>query len=427
MGGIFISYRRGDTNPWAGRLSDSLKTILGRMSVFRDIEDIPPGVEFDHYIAEQVGACDVLIALIGPHWLSAQDELGRRRLDDQKDYLRLEIAAALTRNIPVVPVLVGDAAVPPEDRLPEPLKPLSRRQAFTLNDTYWAADCQRLANFLRRYSPYARSQRNTKRLIAAAVVVLVLVAMGAGVMRFRTRVTHNPGEGPSSLKSVNSPPGEAERVSGTESLKTPDTPRLLGAWPNGSVLNVAFLNGSLAQKQKVEEVAPEWSHYANLKFQFVEGDKGDVRIRFSSGIAPWSFRGIEARDIPPQCPTMTLVAIADDNSVSSYDRAAILHEFGHVLGFLDEIQNPNGHIPWRPEVRAQSPDYVYTQQVSECRAPLNHPVTYQAQLENYRAFDPHSIMMAYITSQFLTEDTTLGGASDLSASDKAFARKMYPR
>jgi hypothetical protein len=80
-----------------------------------------------------------------------------------------------------------------------------------------------------------------------------------------------------------------------------------------------------------------------------------------------------------------------------------------------------------PEVRAQSPDYVYTQQVSECRAPLNHPVTYQAQLENYRAFDPHSIMMAYITSQFLTEDTTLGGASDLSASDKAFARKMYPR
>ena len=152
MGGIFISYRRGDTNPWAGRLSDSLKTLLGRMSVFRDIEDIPPGVEFDNYIAEQVGAADVLIALIGPHWLSAPDELGRRRLDDPSDYLRIEIATALTRNIPVVPVLVGDATVPPQDKLPQPLKPLSRRQAFILNDTYWAADCQRLADFLTRYS-----------------------------------------------------------------------------------------------------------------------------------------------------------------------------------------------------------------------------------------------------------------------------------
>lgn len=425
MGGIFISYRRGDTNPWAGRLSDSLKTLLGRMSVFRDIEDIPPGVEFDHYIAQQVGACDVLIALIGPRWLSAQDELGRPRLDDQRDYLRLEIATALTRNIPVVPVLVGDAAVPPEDKLPEPLKPLSRRQAFTLNDTYWAADCQRLADFLRRYSPYARSRRNIRRLIA--VVAIVLVAIAAGAILLRTRITHNPGESPSSLKPPHSPPAEAERTSGTESNKTPETPRLLGAWPNGSVLNVAFLNGSLAQKQKVEEVAPEWSRYANLKFQFVDGDKGDVRIRFSSGIAAWSFRGIEARDIPPQCQTMTLVEIADDNSVSSYDRAAILHEFGHVLGFLDEIQNPNGHIAWRPEVQPESRDYAYTEHVSECRAPLNHPLTYQAQLENYRTFDPHSIMMAYIPAQYLTDNITLGGASDLSASDKAFARKMYPR
>ena len=241
-------------------------------------------------------------------------------------------------------------------------------------------------------------------------------------------MTHNPGESASSLKSANSQPAEAEHASGPESNETAVIPRLLGTWPNGSVLKVVFLNGSLAQKQKVEEVAPEWSRYANLKFQFEEGDKADVRISFSSaGIAPWSFRGTEARDLPLQCPTMTLVSIADNNSVSSYDRAAILHEFGHVLGFLDEIQNPNGHIHWRPEVQAESRDYIYTEHVSECRAPLNHPLTYQAQLENYRAFDPHSIMMAYIPSQYLTDNIELGGASDLSASDKAFAKKMYPR
>ncbi len=110
-----------------------------------------------------------------------------------------------------------------------------------------------------------------------------------------------------------------------------------------------------------------------------------------------------------------------------YDRAAILHEFGHVLGFLDEIQNPNGQIPWRPEVKAAPSDYTYIERVTDCRAPLNQPITHQEQLENYRAFDPKSIMMAQIPPQYLTEKVSLGGSTDLSASDEAFAMKLYPK
>src|SRR5678815_1690123 len=102
MSGIFISYRRSDSEGWAGRLSDSLKAELGRVNIFRDIEDIPPGVEFDTYIETAVSSCDVLIAIIGPHWLAAANSDGQRRLDDPKDFTRLEIVGALKRNIRVI-------------------------------------------------------------------------------------------------------------------------------------------------------------------------------------------------------------------------------------------------------------------------------------------------------------------------------------
>ncbi len=318
MSRIFISYRRGDTNAWAGRLSDSLKAILGRINVFRDIEDIPPGVEFDTYIARQVGSCDVLIALIGPNWLSVQDEVGRRRLDDPKDFLRLEIATALKPNIPVIPVLVAAAAMPSHDDLPEELKPLSRRQAFELTDTHWSIDCQRLTATLKPYTHGTIGRPIVVRRIAAAAVVVA--AVGVAILWFRVSIGHKSSEiSTNSNSTAPLPVAGAQGDANAKSNGSPATPSLVGAWPNGAVISVGFLNGSLAQRQKVEQVAPERSRFANLKFQFVDQAKGDVRIRFSADVAPWSFRGTEELGIPAQCPTMTLVSVGDNSSISPYD------------------------------------------------------------------------------------------------------------
>ena len=82
MPGIFISYRRDDAAGWAGRLSADLRAGLRGAAVFMDIDAIPPGVPYDDYIAQAVGSCDVLIALIGQHWLTITDKAGRRRLDE---------------------------------------------------------------------------------------------------------------------------------------------------------------------------------------------------------------------------------------------------------------------------------------------------------------------------------------------------------
>ena len=138
MKGIFISYRREDSAGYAGRLYDRLAAHFGADRVFMDVEGIEPGVDFVDAIESAVASCEVLIVIIGNEWLAA-DAAGKRRLDDPKDFVRIETAAALARGIRVVPVLVEDAAMPGADQLPANLAPLARRQALELSHKQWDA------------------------------------------------------------------------------------------------------------------------------------------------------------------------------------------------------------------------------------------------------------------------------------------------
>src|ERR1700752_1555576 len=110
--GIFINYRREDTAGHAGRLHDVLnKRFHG--AVFMDVDKIEAGQDFVDVIDEAVGKCRVLIVMIGRQWLSVAN-LDGRRLDNPDDFVRREIAAALIRDVTVVPVLVEGAGMPPQ-------------------------------------------------------------------------------------------------------------------------------------------------------------------------------------------------------------------------------------------------------------------------------------------------------------------------
>jgi hypothetical protein len=100
-GGVFISYRREDASGMAGRLYDRLAARFGEDQVFMDVDRIGLGVDFAEVISQAVSTCDVLIAVIGQRWLTAIDEDNKRRLDDPDDFVRLEIEAALARDIRV--------------------------------------------------------------------------------------------------------------------------------------------------------------------------------------------------------------------------------------------------------------------------------------------------------------------------------------
>ena len=120
MSGIFISYRREDSDYIAGRLHDRLTAHFGMDRIFRDIDTMGPGVEFPTRIEQALNSCTALVALIGTKWLAVTDPSGRRRLDDPKDFVRIEIAAALKRDVLVVPVLVQNAQMPSATELPTP-------------------------------------------------------------------------------------------------------------------------------------------------------------------------------------------------------------------------------------------------------------------------------------------------------------------
>ena len=127
MPGIFISYRREDTAGYAGRVSDRLSQRFGSEKIFIDVDTIEPGEDFVEAIEEKVGICDALVALIGKDWLDCKNEGGTRRLDDPNDFVRLEVLAALSRNVRVIPVVLEGARMPRLQDLPEPLVPLARR------------------------------------------------------------------------------------------------------------------------------------------------------------------------------------------------------------------------------------------------------------------------------------------------------------
>lgn len=141
---IFISYRRNDSEGFAGRLFDQLGHHFGEDQIFMDFDAIEPGEDFVEVIEAAVSVCHLMIVVIGKGWLTCTDLEGRRRLDNPDDFVRLEIATALGRGIRVIPVLVAGASVPRSNQLPEPLAQLARRNAFELSSKRWKYDVGRL-------------------------------------------------------------------------------------------------------------------------------------------------------------------------------------------------------------------------------------------------------------------------------------------
>ncbi|HMB29493.1 MAG TPA: toll/interleukin-1 receptor domain-containing protein [Blastocatellia bacterium] len=129
---IFISYRRQDSGDATGRIYDRLVQHYGREAIFKDVDSIPLGADFRGALDKAVGQCNLLLAVIGRQWLSSQNESGARRLDDSRDFVRIEIESAMRRDIPVIPLLVQGAGMPGENDLPQSLQALVFRNAIPI-------------------------------------------------------------------------------------------------------------------------------------------------------------------------------------------------------------------------------------------------------------------------------------------------------
>lgn len=191
MSGIFISYRRNDNPDATGRIYDRLVAEFGKARVFKDVDSIPLGQDFRSHLDEVVADCPVMLAIIGPRWIDARDASGERRLEDPEDFVRVELEAALKRNIAVVPVLVGHAGIPVARELPASLTSLAYRQAIEVRpDPDFHADAARLVSALRGMldpasqatapaQPRAsRNFRSSKGWVAAGITAVLLATVG---------------------------------------------------------------------------------------------------------------------------------------------------------------------------------------------------------------------------------------------------------
>ena len=142
---IFISYRRHDSADVTGRIYDRLIQRFGKDQIFKDVDSIPLGVDFREHLGGVVGSCNLVLAVIGDQWLGASAGGDTRRLDDSKDFVRIELESALERKIPVIPLLVRGALVPNEGELPPSLAPLAYRNGIAVrSDPDFHRDMDRL-------------------------------------------------------------------------------------------------------------------------------------------------------------------------------------------------------------------------------------------------------------------------------------------
>jgi len=178
---IVISYRRADTGMIVGRIFERLEDHFGKGSVFMDIENIPAGMDFRQHIEKILLECDIVVALIGPHWAS-NDERGQSRILDPRDWVRIELETALKNDVPIVPVLIDRAPPLKAEQLPETLQPLVFRQA---TDVAAGRDFHvHMARLIGSMDTLlGRRSGRVKR--AAAIAAVVLGIAGAALYFFR--------------------------------------------------------------------------------------------------------------------------------------------------------------------------------------------------------------------------------------------------
>jgi hypothetical protein len=196
-----------------------------------------------------------------------------------------EVEEALAVKCPIIPFFATDFVRPGE--LPDSIVRALEYNGVTMDVQFPDATFDRLSNLL------GPSQRVRKPMLVSAASALLIAAL-----LWVASTRHGPRDAP-----------EEDRLSSSAKVRPL---ALAGAWPNGSNIKIGFLNGSAAQKQKVEQVAKEWLRYANMPYTFSDTPTGDARIIFSdNNIASWSFRGTEARDVPPVPDTIRAIVLND--------------------------------------------------------------------------------------------------------------------
>ncbi|HKP85668.1 MAG TPA: M12 family metallopeptidase [Blastocatellia bacterium] len=188
-------------------------------------------------------------------------------------------------------------------------------------------------------------------------------------------------------------------------------------WPNGTTLNIRFINGTSSQQNIVKQFAPQWASFANLKLVFGNAPDAQIRIAFNDNDGAWSYIGTDCLNIPRDQPTLNL---------GWQDEGVVLHEFGHALGMIHEHQNPRTNpIEWNKPVVSSAlsgpPNFWDPPTIQH-----NLFDKYEINQINGSDFDSKSVMLYSFPASWTLNGFHSDPNEKLSDVDKGFARRVYP-
>ena len=195
-------------------------------------------------------------------------------------------------------------------------------------------------------------------------------------------------------------------------------------WRPGRTLRVCFLDGDPVVHKKVEEVAHQWSDFANVKFDFGSDPDAEIRISFKHR-GSWSYLGNQALILTKDQPTMNYGWLEPDTADEEYSRV-VLHEFGHALAAIHEHQHPEHSIPWDTEAVYR---YYMGPPNNWTKEQVDHNLlqAYDREITQYSEFDPKSIMLYPIPNEHTIGDWSVPWRNrELSDTDKTFIAQVYP-
>ena len=150
-----------------GRIFDRLIAHYGKEAIFRDIDDIPPGIDFRVHINQTLLKTHILLAIVGPQWLGMASDGSADRIQEETDPVRVEVETALRRRVPLIPVLIGTTKMPSSDQLPPGLKDFAFRNAVKVDTgqdfDYHMDRLIRAMDAILEQEPKSPPSRETKR------------------------------------------------------------------------------------------------------------------------------------------------------------------------------------------------------------------------------------------------------------------------
>lgn len=192
-------------------------------------------------------------------------------------------------------------------------------------------------------------------------------------------------------------------------------------WQSGDTIRIKFLNGDATLQGKVKQYAALWLDYADLIFEYVEGD-ADVKISFDweGKLISWSTIGKDCQAVPQNESSLNFVYLDDPDE--DFVRGEVLRAFGHVLGLGFEHKNPDSPLVFKANAAATLQSY-YGLTDAEV---LDFMAQYETDQTNYTNYDKTSIMVVEIPGGILEnrrQATSFNTA--LSANDIAFISALY--